>query len=195
MKTFKQHLLEVFNKKVVCIYAGRFQPFHPGHKESYDNLVSIFGKNNVYIGTSDKVEIPKSPFNFNEKYKIITTMFPDIPKNHIVKIKMPYNPIEILNKLPEDTIYVAAVGEKDNDRIKKYFEPFDTDTLNNKKHLKNYKEGGKYSYIIPKNKDVNLSGTKVREIFKSMNDKEKAFIEIYGKLNNNILKLFKDKIK
>jgi cytidyltransferase-like protein len=53
-------------KKTVVIYVGRFQPFHKGHYGTYSHLVKKFGKDNVFIGTSDKVEKPKSPFNFNQ---------------------------------------------------------------------------------------------------------------------------------
>jgi len=51
----------------VVIYPGRFHPFHKGHKSVYDALVKRFGKNRVYIATSNKVDPPKSPFTFDEK--------------------------------------------------------------------------------------------------------------------------------
>jgi len=40
-------------KKIVVVYAGRFQPFHKGHYVTYQKLVSKFGAGNVYIGTSN----------------------------------------------------------------------------------------------------------------------------------------------
>src|SRR5210317_1095544 len=57
---------------IVVVYAGRFQPFHKGHYATYSHLVKKFGKNNVYIGTSNKTDNNKSPFNFKEKVMIIT---------------------------------------------------------------------------------------------------------------------------
>ena len=54
-------LTEDIEKKVV-VYAGRFQPFHKGHYLTYMHLVKTFGKNNVYIGTSNKTDNIKSPF-------------------------------------------------------------------------------------------------------------------------------------
>ena len=42
----------------VVIYPGRFHPFHKGHKSVYDTLVKRFGKNRVFIATSDKVDPP-----------------------------------------------------------------------------------------------------------------------------------------
>ena len=50
--------------KVVVVYSGRFQPFHKGHYATYDNLVRKFGKDSVYIGTSNVTDSKKSPFNF-----------------------------------------------------------------------------------------------------------------------------------
>ena len=76
-------------KKVVVVYGGRFQPMHKGHYGTYQHLVKKFGKNNVFISTSNKVERPKSPFNFKEKVKIMTTMF-NIPKSKIVQVKNNY---------------------------------------------------------------------------------------------------------
>ena len=66
-------------KKTVVTYVGRFHPFHSGHNAVYQQLVKKFGKDSVYIGTSDKVELPKSPFRFKEKVQIMNTMF-GIPK-------------------------------------------------------------------------------------------------------------------
>ena len=81
-------------QKVVVVYSGRFQPFHEGHYKTYKHLVDQFGKDNVYIGTSNKVDLPKSPFNFKEKQKIMNTMF-GISASRVVQIKNPYTPTEI----------------------------------------------------------------------------------------------------
>jgi len=51
--------------KVVVVYSGRFQPFHKGHYATYDNLVRKFGKDSVYIGTSNVTDSKKSPNWFN----------------------------------------------------------------------------------------------------------------------------------
>ena len=89
---------------------------HEGRYETYQHLVKKFGKNSVYVGTSDKVQLPKSPFNFKEKVKIMTSMF-GIPKNKIFKVKNPYKPVEILKKFDEKTTFVTVVGEKDKSRL------------------------------------------------------------------------------
>ena len=72
-------------KKEVVVYSGRFQPFHSGHAKVYEHLVSKFGKNNVFIGTSNKQGGPRHPFNFREKREVMTTMF-KIPSNKIVQV-------------------------------------------------------------------------------------------------------------
>ena len=54
-------------KKTVVIYVGRFQPMHKGHAGTYQHLVKKFGKNNVFVGTSDKVERPKSPLTSEKR--------------------------------------------------------------------------------------------------------------------------------
>ena len=118
-------------KKTVVIYVGRFQPMHKGHYGTYQHLIKKFGKDNVFIGTSDKVERPKSPFNFKEKVKIMTTMF-EIPKSKIHRVKNPYKPTEILKKFDEKTTaFVTVVGEKDKSRLRpdngKYFQTYKGD--------------------------------------------------------------------
>ena len=110
---------------VVVVYSGRFQPFHKGHYATYENLVRKFGKDSVYIGTSNVTDSKKSPFNFNEKKAIMMKMF-GIPSSKIVNVKNPYAPEEILKKHDSDTTgLIVVVGEKDQNRLGgKYFTPY-----------------------------------------------------------------------
>jgi hypothetical protein len=184
-------------KRIIAVYAGRFQPFHAGHFSVYKLLVDKFGKNNVYIGTSNKVEKPKSPFSFKEKHKIITTMFP-IPSNKVVQVKNPFSPVEILNKFdPETTAYVTAFGEKDAGRLGgRYFKQY-----NPKAELLGYKEQG-YFVTAPvfqmKVGDTNVSGTAVRTVLGGNVDEEpkkKLFKHIYqGKFNQGVFDLITGKL-
>lgn len=187
MLGFRQFLLES-KGNVVAVYAGRFQPFHPGHHESYMEMVKKFGRKNVYIGTSNKTDSGKSPLNFKEKKRIITTMFKDVLAKNVVQIKNPFQPEEILKKFPKDTVYVAGGGTKDADRLNagKYFQRY-TDKAD-----EGYEDRG-YVFVIPTNTKNKLdgkpySGTRVREIFKSM-DIEEAFKKIYGTIDKKIAKL------
>lgn len=182
----------ITKQKYVVIYPGRFQPFHTGHKEIYDVLTRKFGKENVYIATSNKVELPKSPFNFSEKKKIITTMFKDIPVDHIVEVKSTYSPKEVTGLFPETTPAIFVVGAKDAERLKgfgDYYKPY-SDTGN----MDGYRKHG-YYYIVD-NKKIKMSGTKVREMFQSgdTKSKEEAFKKLYGDMNKEVFNLLSKKI-
>ena len=172
--------------KTVVIYSGRFQPFHKGHYAAYQKLVSKFGANNVYIGTSNKTDNVKSPFNFNEKAKIITKMF-GIPSNKIVQVSNPYAPKEVLSKFDKNTTaYIAAVGEKDADRLAgKYFEPYQGETT------QGYDVAG-YTYIIPPESNQ-ISGTDVRNWLSSDNA-ETLFLKAYPKFDKEIFKMITSKL-
>ena len=171
-------------KKTVVTYVGRFHPFHSGHYATYSHLVKKFGKDNVYIGTSDKVELPKSPFRFKEKVDIMSTMF-GIPKNKIVQVKNPYGPKEILGKFDEDTTaFITVVGEKDKSRLGgKYFQPYKGEPT------EGYRDRG-YVYVAPSQSSP-LSGTAVRKGMSDSDEKNriKFFKKAYPKFNQKIFDL------
>ena len=112
-------------ENVIVVYSGRFQPFHKGHFITYQNLIKKFGKDNVFIGTSNKTDNKKSPFNFREKKTIMMKMF-GIPSNKIIEVKNPYAPTEILkNYDAAKTGFITVVGEKDEQRLGgNYFTPY-----------------------------------------------------------------------
>jgi hypothetical protein len=101
--------------QLVVLYPGRFQPFHLGHGEVFQSLQSKFGRDSVYIATSNKTELPKSPFNFSDKSVFMHAA--GIPSDRILEVVSPY-------KLPEpqfnpaNTIFVVAVGAPDRDRLR-----------------------------------------------------------------------------
>jgi hypothetical protein len=176
--------------KVIVVYSGRFQPFHKGHYATYDNLVRKFGKDSVYIGTSNVTDSKKSPFNFKEKKAIMTTMF-GIPSNKIANIKNPYAPEEILNKYNEDTTgLIVVVGEKDEQRLGgKYFTPYKG------KVTEPYLDRG-YVYASPATANP-ISGTDVRYWLSagSAADRKKNFTKAYPKFDEQIFKLITLKLK
>jgi len=175
-------------KKIVVVYSGRFQPFHKGHYTTYQKLVSKFGANNVYVGTSNDTSGPKSPFNFQEKKTIMTKMF-GISPNKIVQVKNPYAPKEILNGMDgKTTAYIAAVGEKDADRLAgKYFKPYKG------KAGYGYDEIG-YVYAVPAEANP-ISGTDVRSwLGKDNKDKEKGFLKAYPKFDKAIFSMITGKL-
>ena len=96
----------------VVIYPGRFHPFHKGHKSVYDALVKRFGKNSVYIATSNKVDPPKSPFTFDEKRAMMALT--GVDPSRVVQVKNPYQATEITDNYdPQNTIALFAVSDKD----------------------------------------------------------------------------------
>ena len=185
-------LLEANKPKVtqtIVIYGGRFQPFHKGHYAAYENLVSKFGKSNVYIGTSNDTSSDKSPFSFKEKKEIATKMF-GIPASKFVKVNNPYRPVEILSKYDgKITQYIAAVGEKDASRLKSgYFKPYKG------KAGYGYDEVG-YYYPVPAEANP-ISGTDVRKKLGSSNKEvaKKFFLKAYPSFDREVFKMITSKL-
>jgi hypothetical protein len=176
--------------KVVVVYSGRFQPFHKGHYATYDNLIKKFGKDSVYIGTSDVTDNKKSPFGFKEKKAIMMKMF-GIPSNKIFNVRNPYAPQEILNKFDSDTTgFITVVGEKDSSRLSgKYFTPYKG------KVEQGYLDKG-YVYASPAQPNA-ISGTDVRYWLSSGSEMErkKNFTKAYPKFDDQIFKLITLKLK
>ena len=180
-------------KKEVVVYSGRFQPFHSGHAKVYEHLVSKFGKNNVFIGTSNKQGGPRHPFNFKEKKEIMTKMF-KVPSNRIVQVKNPYSPKEVIEKFPsKTTAYITVVGKKDASRLtspgySKYFLPYKKGSVDT-----GYDDKG-YVYVSPS--FGNISGTDVRNgMSKGDESKRKAFFKkVYGKFDPKVFKLISGRL-
>ena len=176
--------------KVVVVYSGRFQPFHKGHYATYDHLVKKFGKDNVYIGTSDVTDNKKSPFGFKEKKAIMMKMF-GIQSNKIFNVRNPYAPQEILNKFDSETTgFITVVGEKDSSRLSgKYFTPYKG------KVEAGYLDKG-YVYAAPAQPNA-ISGTDVRYWLSAGSEEErkKNFTKAYPKFDEQIFKLITLKLK
>jgi hypothetical protein len=177
--------------QTIAIFTGRFQPFHSGHYSIYQAMVERFGKDNVYIASSDKQEAIKSPFPFKDKKDIMTRMF-DIPEDKVVQVKNPYAPAEILEKLPPNTRYVTAVSQKDAERLSKskYFRNLD-DTPEDEQQ--GYADQG-YFMVAPEMQLMvngkNISGTQLRAVMGDPNitdrAKQEIFTKVYGKFDKKI---------
>jgi hypothetical protein len=174
---------------LVVVYSGRFQPFHAGHYVSYLKLCQKFGKDNVYIATSNSTSGPKSPFDFKEKKEIATKMF-NVPSDKFIQVLNPYAPKEVLQGFDgKTTAYIAAVGEKDESRLSgKYFKPYKGKTGYG------YDEIG-YTYAVPAESSP-ISGTDVRNWLGSGDDesKKKGFLKAYPKFNADIFKMITNKL-
>jgi len=105
-------------RRLVVIYPGRFQPFHQGHKDVFTTLQAKFGRNNVFIATSNKVALPKSPFSFTDKVALMNAA--GVANNFIVETAEPYKlgtyP-ESLSFDPRNTVVLFALGAPDMERL------------------------------------------------------------------------------
>lgn len=190
--------------QIVVIYPGRFQPFHKGHKASYDNLVQKFG-GNVYIATSDVQAPATSPFSFADRVAMITKS--GIPAGKVAKVKNPYQAQEITSQIPnpEDTALIFAVSEKDmsgegarfkfgkkKDGSDSYMQPMPKDI----KDLKPLTEHA-YVYVTPTvnfkvgGADAN-SATEIRKAYSKGNDSDRMNIitDLYGEADKSLKDMF-----
>lgn len=140
-------LYEATALKPVVVYAGRFQPFHLGHKQVFDWLAQKFGADNVYILTSNKTEPERSPWDFNDKLQMITAT--GIPAERVVQVANPYKAEEVMRLLNLDDAgmkrvkLIYAVGQKDMEEDPRFtFKP---------------KKDGSPSYLQPYNDLSNVS--------------------------------------
>jgi hypothetical protein len=176
-------------KQEVVVYAGRFQPFHKGHYATYEHLVKKFGKQNVFIGTSNQQGGPRHPFNFKEKREIMIKMF-NIPSSQIVQVKNPYQPTEVLNKFDsKTTAFITVVGEKDEARLGgKYFKKYDG------RPESGYLDNG-YVYVSPAQPNA-ISGTDVRNWLSAGDDSQRkaGFKKAYPKFDPKIYNLISTRL-
>ena len=184
-------------KTIVAIYPGRFQPMGKHHAQVYDWLAGKFGKQNTYVATSNKVDPPKSPFNFREKRSIILKH----GIKNIVQVSNPYKSEEILKKYdPATTAVVFVYGKKDAGRLrttKKDGSPgYFQDYTKSKNNLFGYDKHG-YFVISPhislKVKGYGeMSGTTLRAALAGATPN--IFKEIFGWFDPKIFDMVKKKL-
>lgn len=181
--------------RIVAIYPGRFQPPTSNHYKVYQYLAKKFGKNNVYISTSNKMQ-QKSPFSFNQKQLILNKMF-GINKSNIINNNQPYraqNFNSVLNK--ENTVLVYALTQKDNRlSVGRYFKG------NLPKDPKPYSQQAYWENVPYMNNKIlgqQISGTSVRSLLRSnqlsLEQKKKIFTKLYGKFDNSIFQMMLTKL-
>lgn len=195
------------NKEVKVIYPGRFQPPHTGHAKVYNHLCQKFGEDNVYIVTSDKVESPKSPFNFAEKAKMWALT--GVNTDRVLMDPQPYRAEKIVSQWDAaNTILLFAVSEKDmaedprfqfktkKDGSPSYFQPF--------KNLKQCEPLNKHAYMmtVPTfdftvlGKPAN-SATQIRAQFASADlaTQRQIVTDLFGKFDNNVFNIMKARLE
>jgi hypothetical protein len=177
---------------VIAIYPGRFQPMGAHHAKSYEWLAKKFGQKNTFVGTSDKVALPKSPFNFSEKKKIINSH----GIKNVVQVKNPYKAEEILKKYdPTTTAAVFMLGSKDAGRLGgKFFRPWKGEAT------VGYRDGAYLIHAPHISMNVpgfgEMSGTQIRKALGSdIEDKQKIFKGIFGHTKSSIYNLVVPKLE
>ena len=110
---YAHELFEQNKPRVVVTYPGRFQPFHQGHAGVFSQLQKKFGTENVFIATSNDQSSAKSPFNFSDKYQLMTAA--GVPADKIIQTNAMYALPEGID--PLNTIFITAVGAPDADRL------------------------------------------------------------------------------
>ena len=178
-------------KRVIAIYPGRFQPMGLHHSKTYNWLSEQFGIDNTFIGTSNKTEIPSSPFNFKEKQKIIESY----GIKNVTQVTNPYIASEILENFDSKTTSVVfLIGEKDEKRLSgKFFHTW------NENATIPYTDGA-YVLVAPHisiNENNNeLSGTSIRKSLGGDSpNKEKIFESIFGHTKKPIYNLVVNKLE
>ena len=192
---------QVKAKKVIAVYPGRFQPFGPHHRKVFQNLQNKFG--DVYITTSDIKQPPRHPMSFSEKVRHMTKM--GIPKNKIVKERVPYVANNLLKKFDGEKVAVIYVfGAKDAGRLKggkkksgglTYYQDF----KKHKNNLMGYETHG-YIYTAPHVKVSGItSGTEIRNLLGSSkmerSKREKLFNKTFGYFDKGVFNMLTNKFR
>lgn len=194
-------------KNLVVVYPGRFQPFHKGHKAVYDYLVKKFGRDRVYIATSNKVDPPKSPFNFADKSVFMALT--GVPMDRVIESREPYKVPELTANYPaESTVLIFAVSEKDmaedprfrmgtkRDGSPTYFQPLPTD-------LKDANTFDKTGYILTvPTVDFTVLGapmrsaTEVRQQYKDADPdvRKKIIADLFGRYSEEAQHIMDQKL-
>jgi hypothetical protein len=204
-------ITELAEPQLLVIYPGRFQPFHKGHYAVYEYLTGKFGRNNVYIATSNKTDNAKSPFTFAEKAYFM--QLTGVPADCIVQATQPYQIENILSTGqvsvadPENTVVIFAVSEKDmaedprfsfaakKDGSAPYFQPL--------KDIKDTVAMNQHGYIMTvPTFDFTVagapmrSGTELRKMYSDADAKQRQVIiaDLFGKYTRDAEQIMNSKI-
>jgi len=203
---FVADLLEA-ERQVVAIFPGRFHPFHKGHAYMYQQLVSRYGRDRSFIATSNKVELPKSPFSFSDKSTMMRVA--GIPADKIIETRNPYAVPELVERYdPASTVLIFAVSEKDMDEDPRFsFKPKKDGSPSYLQRLpsdlKNAKTLDQHGYIttLP-TLDFSVLGepmrsaTQLRAMYTNADDEKRKDIikDLYGSYSEEIKSIMDNKL-
>lgn len=216
--TFENYIAGDISPNLVVIYPGRFQPAHKNHTKVYNFLVENFPYADIFVATSNKIDLPRSPFSFFEKKKMLVAA--GIPEANIIQTANPYVAAEITKKYDASAFKVIfAVGGKDMDPAAPRF-----NFLPTKKGDAYFKPLAKLEDITPETVDelytlnkhgyvattptfnfsLNIVGTKIpvkgatqiRELYKSASDlgKKEIITQLYGHYDEEIYDIFNKRL-
>ena len=192
-------------KRKIILYAGRFQPMGRHHAEVFRALQKEHGSENIFIVTSNKVNPPRSPLDFEEKKEIMIKH--GIPESQILQARSPYRISELEETFdPESDIIIYAVGKKDMDESPRF------KNLDGKKrdgsptYLKSYAKNERdlepfesHAYVmvaphvsikLPNGEE--MSGSTLRDAMRNLTPE--SFKEAMGWFDKNIYEMLQDKI-
>jgi hypothetical protein len=195
---------------LLVVYPGRFQPFHKGHHAVYEYLTGKFGRNNVYIATSNKTDNLKSPFTFAEKAYFM--QLTGVPADRILQTASPYNPDSVTSagakvQDPANTVIIFAVSEKDmaedprfsswtkKDGSPAYFQPL--------QNIKDTVAMGQHGYIMTvPTFDFTVagapmrSGTELRRLYAEADEPQRQLIikDLFGRYTAEAEQLLTSKL-
>jgi len=191
-------------KGAIIFYGGRFQPMHKGHRDVYEHLVKKFGSN-VFIATTFRQKAAKAhgvgdfsedPFTFDEKKKIMTTMF-GIPADKIINQNPYRSEPSVVGASNDEFATVLVYGEKDAGRLGGgNILPLP----NNMNEMTPHSEGKVYYYVAPLMQG-GMSASDFRMIMATgkdksgkPRDKKKSFNDFFGSFNESIFKFIEDRL-
>ena len=196
--------MDVEAKRKIILYAGRFQPMGRHHAEVFKALQKQHGAENVYIVTSGRVSVPKSPLDFEEKEEII--MKHGIPESQILYSRSPYRISELEDMFnPESDVIVYAVGKKDMeesprfsnlDGVKKDGQP--TYLRSYEKNKGSFEPFENHAYVtvsphisikLPNGEE--MSGSTLRDAMRNLTPE--SFKEAMGWFDKDIYEMLKNK--
>ena len=192
---------------VLVVLPGRFHPFHKGHHAIYNSLLKEYGRDRVFIVTSNKVELPKSPFSFSDKIQFMTLA--GVPADRIVECAQPYKANELTQNFnASSTKLVFAISEKDvatDPRFKSWFKKDGTPTYfqlmpNDPAQMSTFNQH-RYIKIVPTVKFTVAgqpihSATEIRAQFAQADENTQKVIvkDLFGNYNDDVLRIMQQKL-